>query len=205
LIKYINKKESDKMPTPAKSVDVLIAENKTNKKTKTELERRKKAEEALRTTPLKERPEVKENPIAHKEFMRLNKLLKDLKKNDALYEPVINRYCELQAECLDLKQQRINLQELIDEIKETFRELTAEMNVEERASLAIELTRSLIKLTDGIDKIDKNIQSKRKMMFDIEKENIFTISAALRSIPKKEEKTANPLLEALKGGNVDES
>jgi predicted nuclease with TOPRIM domain len=137
--------------------------------------------------------------------MRLNKLLKDLKKNDALYEPVINRYCELQAECLDLKQQRINLQELIDEIKETFRELTAEMNVEERASLAIELTRSLIKLTDGIDKIDKNIQSKRKMMFDIEKENIFTISAALRSIPKKEEKTANPLLEALKGGNVDES
>lgn len=188
------------MSRPPKSIEVA-----TGHRTKREIDQRKKAEEELRTTPLKERPEVKDNPTAHKEFLRLNKLLKNLKKNDALYEPVINRYCELQAECLDLKQQRISLQELIDDIKDTFKDLTAEMDVEERAGLLIDLTRQLVKLTEGVNKVDGNIQRKRKMMFDIEKENIFTISAALRSIPKKEEKASNPLLDALRGGNANES
>jgi hypothetical protein len=48
--------------------------------------------------------------------------------------------------------------------------------------------------------LDKQIQSKRKMILDIEKENIMTIAAALRSIPKKEDKANNRLLEALNGG-----
>jgi diphthamide biosynthesis methyltransferase len=38
------------------------------------------------------------------------------------------------------------------------------------------------------------------MLLDIEKENIMTIAAALRSIPKNEEKSSNKLLEALKDG-----
>jgi hypothetical protein len=48
--------------------------------------------------------------------------------------------------------------------------------------------------------IDKMVQTKRKMLLDIEKENIMTIAAALRSIPKKEEKSSNKLLEALMDG-----
>jgi hypothetical protein len=47
---------------------------------------------------------------------------------------------------------------------------------------------------------DRQIQVKRKMLFDIERENIMTIAAALRSIPKKEVKDSNPLREALKDG-----
>jgi hypothetical protein len=38
------------------------------------------------------------------------------------------------------------------------------------------------------------------MLLDIEKENIMTIAAALRSIPKKDDKSENPLLKALKDG-----
>ena len=47
--------------------------------------------------------------------------------------------------------------------------------------------------------IDRNIAQKRKMLLDIEKENIMTIASALRSIPKKEEKQENPLLKILRG------
>ena len=36
------------------------------------------------------------------------------------------------------------------------------------------------------------------MMLDIDKENVMTISAALRSIPKQPEKKENPLLSALR-------
>ena len=49
--------------------------------------------------------------------------------------------------------------------------------------------------------LDKQVQTKRKMLMDIEKENVMTIAASLRSIPKKTEKKKNPLLEALSGGS----
>jgi hypothetical protein len=49
-------------------------------------------------------------------------------------------------------------------------------------------------------KLDDKIMAKRKMMFDTEKENIMTIASALRSIPKKEEKKSNALMEALGNG-----
>ena len=45
----------------------------------------------------------------------------------------------------------------------------------------------------------RQIQAKRKMLLDIEKENIMTIASSLRSVPKKAEKKMNPLLEALNG------
>jgi hypothetical protein len=46
---------------------------------------------------------------------------------------------------------------------------------------------------------DRQVQAKRKMLLDIEKENIMTIAAALRSIPKKTDKPKSKLLEALQG------
>jgi predicted transcriptional regulator len=53
------------------------------------------------------------------------------------------------------------------------------------------------KIYGSIIALDKQIQTKRKMLLDIEKENIMTIAAALRSIPKKPEDKTNPLKEAL--------
>ena len=44
------------------------------------------------------------------------------------------------------------------------------------------------------------MSSKRHMLFAIEKENIFTIASALRSIPKKPEKEEDDLMKVLKGG-----
>lgn len=179
------------MPTPPKPFTVLKSEKKSHR-TKKELKLREKGEAALATgVALKERPEVKSNPVAHKEFMRINKLLKSIEKNDAIYEPIINRYCILQAECKDFEGKRESfyndLEELIND-KETF--ITND-DLTTYYKMKSDIQKNIINL-------DKQVQAKRKMLLDIEKENIMTIAAALRSIPKKVEKDENPLLKALR-------
>lgn len=177
------------MPTPPKPYVVLKAEKKSHR-TKAELKLREEGEKALATgVALKERPEVKSNPVAHKEFLRLNKLLKAIGKNDAIYEAVINRYCQLQGECADYENTIMNLKQDLEELKEN----RHSMDVAEYYKLKNDIEKL-------IDSKDRQLQTKRKMLFDIERDNCLTIAAALRSIPKKEEKTSNPLLEALKDG-----
>ena len=46
---------------------------------------------------------------------------------------------------------------------------------------------------------DRQVQAKRKMMGDIEKENVMTIAASLRTVPKKQEGKKSALMEALSG------
>jgi len=100
------------MPTPPKPYIVLANEKKSHR-TKKELSQRKQGEDALTTgVAMKARPEVKSNPVANKEFKRINDLLKKINKNDAIYEPVLNRYCMLQAECNDLEEKRNKLFEI---------------------------------------------------------------------------------------------
>ena len=66
------------------------------------------------------------------------------------------------------------------------------MTIKEYYNLELGMQKNLISL-------DKQVQTKRKMLLDIEKENIMTIASALRSVPKKVEKKDNPLLAALNG------
>lgn len=120
-------------------------------------------------------------------FSRLNRLLKSIKKNDAIYETIINRYCILVAECTDCQNRIEENQKLIDEL------MTRKNEMDFLSFLG-----ELKNLNSVVLYTDKQLQAKRKMLFDIEKENIMTIAAALRSIPKKQEKASNPLLEALK-------
>jgi phage terminase small subunit len=186
------------MPTPPKPFKVLKTEKKSHR-TKAELKQRQQGEEALSSgLTLEERPEVKSNSRAHKEFEHISKMLGNIQKNDAIYETVINRYCLIYAECFELEERKKLFEKLVLEAKKTFKKLTPDINIEMRAQLLVDLTNELAKITASINNIDKIIQSKRKMMLDIEKENIMTIAAALRSIPKKEEKPSNKLLEALK-------
>lgn len=188
------------MPTPPKPYVVLKGEKKSHR-TKAELEQRRKGEEGLASgKSFKERKEVKDNEVAHKEFKRINTLLKGIDKNDALYEPVINRYCLLQAETTELEGERYFMMNLIMELKDEFKNLTEEMDKETRVEYLLEFTKSINQLYGKVGALDKTLLSKRKMLLDIEKENIMTIASALRSIPKKEEKASNPLLEALRNG-----
>lgn len=181
------------MPTPAKPCSVLEAEGRSHR-TKAELQQRREGEAALATgKTLKERPEVKNTPVAHKEFIRLNNLLKTIGKNDAIYEAVINRYCMLQAECHDFEDKREAFYRNIVELETDKDQLvdSGEMSLSAYYKLKNNMQTTIISL-------DKQIQAKRKMMFDIERENIMTIAAALRSIPKKTDAEENPLLKVLR-------
>lgn len=179
------------MPTPAKPFKVLTTENKSHR-TKAELKMREEGEKALSTEiELKERKEVKQNKVAHKEFKRIEKLLKNIDKNDAIYEAVINRYCLLQAECLDFEEKREKFYNDMSNLEDEYNQ--DEMSLSEYYSLINDIQKNIVNL-------DKQIQSKRKMLLDIEKENVMTIASALRCIPKKEDKDAeNPLLKVLRG------
>lgn len=193
------------MPTPTKPFKVLTTEKKSHR-TKAELKIREEGEKSLSTEiKLKERKEVRQNKIAHKEFKRIEKLLKNIDKNDAIYEAVINRYCLLQAECSDLEERREECYKLIYELREEQNELLENLSERDDYSTTdlidykLEYAKSIAKMMSSMLAIDKQISSKRKMLLDIEKENIMTIASALRSIPKKEEKEDNPLLRVLRG------
>lgn len=184
------------MPTPPKPYIALVNEKKSHR-TKKELNQRKQGEEALATgVAMKERPEVKRNQIAHKEFLRLNKLLTEINKNDAINEVVINRYCLLYAECFEFEEKRESFYNDLHELTESKDELVGseEISLSTYYKMKHNMQTSIINL-------DKQVQSKRKMLLDIEKENIMTIAAALRSIPKKvDDEKEDPLLKALRGG-----
>lgn len=183
------------MPTPPKPFTVLVNEKKSHR-TKAELKQREQGEKALATgTALKERPEVKNNPIAHKEFLRLNKLLKGIEKNDAIYEAIINRYCILQAECFDLENKREKIYNQAQKFELMLDKLGDDADFDQLRLVVNDIA----KIYGTMVALDKQVQTKRKMLLDIEKENIMTIAAALRSIPKKAEKDTNPLLKALNG------
>ena len=185
------------MPTPAKPYTVLKNEKKSHR-TKAELSARKQGEEELMTSEsLKERKEVKDNKFAHKEFLRIEKLLKNIGKNDAIYEAVINRYCMLQAECKEAEELRATYESLIQEIRAAIPELSKE-DTDKYLMELVEISKSLARIAAQIAACDKILGTKRKMLLDIEKENVMTVAAALRTIPKKEEK-ADPLLQILKG------
>lgn len=173
---------------PSKPVKVIEIESKSHR-TKKELAHRRKAETStLSGKKLIESREVKEDLEAHREFLRISKLLDAVEKNDALYSEVINRYCLLKSECKSFADKR----ERTGKQMELLEERMDEMELPEYLKLQNDLSKALVSY-------DRQIQIKRKMMFDIEKENIMTIAAALRSVPKQPEKKSNPLMEALNG------
>lgn len=186
------------MPTPPKPFEVLKTEKKSHR-TKSELALREQGEKELSSKKqMKMQPQTKKNAVAAKEFKRVKKLLENINKDDALYESVINRYCIIKAEAEELEQRRDELYELIYRLEEKFENISEELSATDRAEMFLDFSREMTKLTNQVLGIDRDIQAKRKMLLDIEKENVMTVAAALRSIPKKTEQE-DPLVKILKG------
>lgn len=181
------------MARPSKPVLVLENEKKSHR-TKAEIQKRKEEEAKLLSgMEMKERKEVRENKEAHKEFTRLKKLMKNIEKNDALYETVINRYAMLLAECMDFEEKRESFYKDLQELTKHMDEIVTETSLSEYHKLKNTMQKNILD-------IDRQVQAKRKMLLEIEKENVMTIAASLRSIPKKDDKAEDPLLKILKGG-----
>lgn len=169
------------MGRPPKSHLQLVTENKSHR-TKAELELRKKGEESLLTkVKIKEFDDVKKNKIAHKEFKRITNLLEVIDKNDDLFAGALNRYCILKAECTELEEKRELFCENIKELKKAWEE---EQGKDEKEMTKFEYFKLLTSMESNVVALDKQVMSKRKMLLDIEKENLMTIASALRSIPK---------------------
>lgn len=180
------------MGRPSKPVTVIEAEGRSHR-TKAELEERRKQESALLTgKKMQEWKATRENKIAHQEFQRVKKLLESIEKNDALHESTINRYAMLRAECDETENRRKRLENAVEELHENMGEMEF-----------TEYIKSIVSLEKQITENDKNLMSKRRMMLDIEKENLMTISSAMRSIPKKpqsDESDEDPMAGLLGGG-----
>lgn len=183
------------MPTPKKSAAVLEAEG-TAHKTKSEIAKRKQAEQAALTgKPLEETAQTKQNALAHAEFRRMKKLLKEIKKDDDIYRNVVNRYCMLCAECVEFVEKRESIYKQLNEFCGEKHILLANEELSYREAYRIES-----EMQSHMIAVDKQIQTKRKMMLDIEKENGWTVKASIQTIPPRTESKINPLREALLSG-----
>ncbi len=97
----------------------------------------------------------------------------------------------LQAECKDFEEKRESFYRDIQELAEDKDKLINEISLSTYYRMKNNMQKQIIAL-------DKQVQAKRKMLLDIEKENVMTIAAALRSIPKEAKTEENPLLKVLR-------
>ena len=187
------------MARPSKPAAVIKTEKKSHR-TKAELEARENAENGLLSNKkLQERKEVKEDKTAHSEFQRVSKLMKAIGKDDALYSSGINTYCLLYAEIGNLTEQMKALDKTGDMLRESFERLVDDPENGIEPETIIQFEKSFTRLISQKLNISSMIDKKRKMMLDIDKENVMTISAALRSIPKQPETKENPIYAILRG------
>lgn len=160
-------------------------------RTKAEKAVREEAEKSLLTdTEMQEWPETKKKAAAHKEFVRLKAVFAAIKKDDSLHEGVINRYCLLTAECKEFEAMKASLMSDIRKLSKAYKNKEFDF---------ITYLDRKEKIQGAVFACDKKIMERRKMLLDIEKENVMTIASALRSIPKKEEpKKESPMAEYLR-------
>lgn len=180
------------MPTPSKPIAITAGH-----RTKKEKAQRAAAEAALATgKAFTARPEVKSNAIAFKEFKRVSSLLKTIGKNDALIEGAINRYCEITAEIIEFEEKRAEFSRGIKQLEDAYEEdREAHPSIVDRIIPTIDYFRTLSSMESSMLSLDKRIMDKRKMLLDLEKENIMTIASQLRTIPKEcePEETIDPM------------
>lgn len=165
-------------------------------RTKAEIAARQQAEQDMLSGKKGfERPNVRADPIAHAEFKRVSALMKAVGKDDALYSAILNRYCELFSEVQRYQQEVTSRRALMDKLQEKFDRSDPEPED------IIAFAKAYDSMAGKVDKMDGIIMQKRKMMFDLEKENGMTVAAALRAIPKDNaKKEENPLAAILGGG-----
>ncbi|MCC2864905.1 hypothetical protein LK494_03090 [Anaerovorax odorimutans] len=172
---------------PATKPYLVLEQEKKSHRTKDEIRQRREAEKATITgQKMKEWAEIRENKVAHKEFLRTKKVLEAIDKFDEIFAPVVNRYCLIHAECKDFEEKREQFYRNIQKLEEDYENDPGCMKQKEYHQLQAQMETVLINC-------DKQVQAKRKMLLDLEKEMCLTVASALRSIPKKQKKAEDPL------------
>ena len=160
---------------PSKPVQLIKLEGNKDRRTKAELEYREKFEKPLYPgTIFKESPAVKEDPVAHKEFLRLKRLYKNIQYVDGLDEQIINRYCLMVS-------QESALADAIADLKDSLKDCES---VEER-----------MLVYDNIAKLSTKLEKVRDMLLKLEDRLFLNPTARIKAIPKKppEDKKESPM------------
>ena len=177
------------MGRPAKTYEVLMCEGKSHR-TKRELEARKNSEKSLLTgEKMRESAAVRADKAAHGHWLRVKKLMAAIGRDDAIHENGINRYCLMLSECEALLAEKARLNDERDELRgmiEALRETaeTAGWDEKKDAQCAKYEARCDALLLAAM-KIEAALEKKRAMLLSIEKENLLTVAAGLRAVPKK--------------------
>jgi hypothetical protein len=136
---------------------------------------REKTEKSLVTSyPMKTWKKTRENVTAKKHFNKIKRAFAKIELDDICFEAVLNRYCIILGECEEVETTRSALfggARYLAEHEEEYDPLT----------YAAELGR----IADRISACDRALAKKRDMMLSIERENIMTVNAKLRAVPKK--------------------
>ncbi len=178
------------MARPPKAASVIKMEGKSHR-TKKELALRERAEKSLLTGKMMiETAEVRNDRVAHLEFLRLKPLLKALEKFDEIYGAGVRRYCLTKSKLDEAEKEVETLKEELDELRDSRKEFVDSDDI-------AEYYRLITKMQDTITKREQVAKSFRAEMIDFEKEYCMTIKSALRAIPKKPETKTNSLKEAL--------
>lgn len=136
---------------PSKPVQLIKSEGNTNRRTKKELDYREKAEKALYTgTTFREDPATKSDPVAHKEFLRLRKLYKQIEFVDGLDQQVINRYCQLRSQEEALHELYLSTKAKMDDAEDVINKLSVFDALEAVMTKQNQLRDKLLKLEDRL-------------------------------------------------------
>lgn len=147
----------------SKPVYLLKQEGKSHR-TKKELEHREKMEKSLYTgETFKESSVVKSDPTAHEEFLRLQHLYDKIPYIDGLDQQIINRYCMLIS-------QEVNLQKIMDAMS---------LDIEQ-----CEAFEDRMEIYKNINGMTTKLNQTRDMLLKLEDRLFLNPTTRVKSIPK---------------------
>ena len=135
-----------------------------------------------------ETAEVKNDRVAHLEFLRLKPLLKAISKFDEIYGAPVRRYCLNKSKLIEIDCDIEKIKNEIEDLRD--HEKDFEKNKPEYYRL-------ILKMEEIITRKESIAKGIRAEMIDFEKQNCMTIRSALSAVPMKPETKMNSLKEAL--------
>lgn len=163
--------------------------------TNAQKETREKAEKELVTSyVMKPWVKTRANATAMKQFKKIKKAFSKIGQDDICFESVLNRYCIIFAECEETEETR-------EMIIAGMREMLRHKDELIKATDLLTYAQQISELADKAAACDRTLAKKREMMLAIERENIMTVNAKLRAVPKKPvEDEADEITKLLAGG-----
>lgn len=156
----------------SKPTQLIKLEGNKDRRTKAELDHREKAERAMKTgTTFKEEPATKADEFAHKEFLRLKKLYKEIDYVEGLDQAIINRYCQL-------KSQENSLNNLYKKFEQ---KLNSDLSPFHR-----------LEAFEQIDALMTKQNQVRNMLLKLEDRLLLNPTARVRAVPKKPPEKEKP-------------